>query len=67
VSKLETVPEDDDQSDTISETQSEGTTVPLIHDFALLSVSGKGSSGSYSDPGDSYGGHEYEKDQIHIS
>jgi hypothetical protein len=67
-SKLETVHEDDDDSDTVSETQSEGTTVPIINDFGIHANSvGKGSSGSYSDPGDSYGGHEFGKDEIHIS
>lgn len=53
--KLETVHENPD--DNISETQSELTTIP--HLGRSTSSLGKGSSGSFSDPGDSYGGREY--------
>lgn len=53
--KLETVHENPD--DNVSETQSELTTIP--HLGRSTSSVGKGSSGSFSDPGDSYGGREY--------
>ncbi|KAL7273118.1 hypothetical protein RUND412_004039 [Rhizina undulata] len=55
--KLETVLEDRD--DNISECHSEVTTVPTVLDYGGRTVSvGKASSGSFSDPGDSYGGRE---------
>jgi uncharacterized membrane protein YgcG len=53
--KLETVHENPD--DNVSETQSEQTTIP--HLGKSTSSVGKGSSGSFSDPGDSYGGRDY--------
>ncbi|KAI5804974.1 hypothetical protein EDC01DRAFT_610192 [Geopyxis carbonaria] len=56
--KLETVHEKDD---TVSESHSDGTTVPNILDYGITT-----SSGSFSDPGDSYGGREYGEDNISI-
>lgn len=53
--KLETVHENSD--DNVSETHSELTTIP--HLGRATSCVDKGSSGSYSDPGDSHGGREY--------
>lgn len=55
--KLETVHEDED--DAVSEARSENTTVPIILDYEILTSAGRTSSGSVSDPGDSYGGREY--------
>lgn len=62
--KLETVPENGDNGDTVSETQSEVTTVPTILDYGLHAGSvGRASVGSFSDPGDSYGGRELSADE----
>jgi len=63
---LETVHEDED--DKSSDSQSEITAVQTMFDYGMLASSvGRASSGSFSDPGDSYGGREYGKDDIHIS
>ncbi|KAF8534308.1 hypothetical protein BDD12DRAFT_428934 [Trichophaea hybrida] len=65
-SRLDTVLEYDD--DRVSETRSECTAVPTISDIRMLGSRSKTSSGSLSDPGDSYGGREYRsKDRSVIS
>ena len=58
LSKLETVHEDED--DIVSETRSEaGTALPGLMESIMRGSVSKASSGSVSDPGDSYGGREY--------
>ncbi|KAA8904642.1 hypothetical protein FN846DRAFT_984202 [Sphaerosporella brunnea] len=58
--KLETVHEDDDD-DLVSEAHSEGNS-PLPFSILARNSVGRASTGSMSDPGDSYGGREYGRD-----
>ncbi|PUU80212.1 hypothetical protein B9Z19DRAFT_975951 [Tuber borchii] len=57
IDQLETVQEDGDDDDSESRTETDDTNSPIVFDSLSCSL-GKTSSGSFSDPGDSYGGLE---------